>query len=44
VASLWLEAGIIATVKNIDATMLTRAWQTLEYLIDVCRVTRDVYI
>jgi hypothetical protein len=27
-------------VKNIDAPMLTRVWQELEYRIDVCRVTR----
>jgi hypothetical protein len=26
-------------VKNIDATMLMRVWQALEYRIDVCRVT-----
>jgi len=30
---------IIAAVKNIDAPMLTRVWQELEYRIDVCRVT-----
>jgi hypothetical protein len=35
---------IIAALKNIDAPMLTRVWQELEYRIDVCRVTRDVYI
>jgi hypothetical protein len=39
-----LRARIIATVKNIDAPMLTRVWQELEYLIDVCRVSRGVYI
>jgi len=33
-----LKVGIIATVKNIDAPMLTRVWQDLEYLIDVCKV------
>jgi len=26
-------------VKNIDAPMLRRVWQDLEYRIDVCRVT-----
>jgi hypothetical protein len=30
--------------KNIDAAMLTRVWQELEYRIDVCRVTRGVRI
>jgi hypothetical protein len=34
-----LKARVIAAVKNIDATMLTRVWQELEYRIDVCRVT-----
>jgi hypothetical protein len=31
-------------VKNIDAPMLTRVWQELEYRIDVCRVTRGAHI
>jgi hypothetical protein len=35
---------IITAVKNIDAPMLTRVWQELEYHIDVCRVTRDAHI
>jgi hypothetical protein len=30
-------------VKNIDALMLTRVWQELEYRIDVCRVTRGAH-
>jgi hypothetical protein len=30
-------------VKNIDAPMLTRVWQELEYRIDVCRVTRGAH-
>jgi hypothetical protein len=33
-----------ATVKNIDAPMLTRVWQELEYRINVCRVTRGAHI
>jgi hypothetical protein len=33
-----LKARNIAAVKNIDAPMLTRVWQELEYHIDVCRV------
>jgi hypothetical protein len=37
-------ARIIAAVKNIDAPMLTRVWQELEYRIDVCRVARDAHI
>ena len=39
-----LKARIIAAVKNIDAPMLTREWQELEYRIDVCRVTRGAHI
>jgi hypothetical protein len=39
-----LKARIIAAVKNIDAPMLTRVWQELEYRIDVCRVTRGDHI
>jgi hypothetical protein len=30
-----LKARIIAAVKNIDAPMLMRVWQELEYRIDV---------
>jgi hypothetical protein len=30
--------------KNIDAPMLTRVWQELEYRIDVCRITRAAHI
>jgi hypothetical protein len=37
-------APIIAAVKNIDASMLTRVWQELEYRIDVCRVARGAPI
>ena len=39
-----LKARIIVVVKNIDAPMLTRVWQELEYRIDVCRVTRGAHI
>jgi hypothetical protein len=39
-----LTARIIAAVKNIDAPMLARVWQELEYRIDVCRVTRGAHI
>ena len=35
---------IIATVKNIDAPILTCVWQELEYRIDEFRVTRGAYI
>jgi hypothetical protein len=31
-------------VKNIDAPMLARVWQEVEYRIDVCRVTRGAHI
>jgi hypothetical protein len=33
-----------AAVKSIDAPMLTRVWQELEYRIDVSRVTRGAHI
>jgi hypothetical protein len=39
-----LYAQVIAAVKNIDAPMLMRVWQEVEYRIDVCRVTRGVHI
>jgi hypothetical protein len=39
-----LKAWIIAAVKNIDASMLTRVWQDQEYHIDVCLVTRVAHI
>jgi len=31
-------------MKNIEAPMLTRVWQELEYRIDVCCVTRGAHI
>jgi hypothetical protein len=40
----YLKPWIIVALKNIDAPMLTRVWQELEYLIDVCRVTRVAHI
>jgi len=39
-----LKARIIVAVKNIDAPMLTRVWQELEYRIDVCRVACGTHI
>jgi hypothetical protein len=33
-----------SAVKNIDAPMLTRVWQELEYHIDVCRATRGAHV
>jgi hypothetical protein len=33
-----------AAMQNIDAPMLTRMWQELEYRIDVCRVTCGAHI
>jgi hypothetical protein len=39
-----LKARIIAAVKNVDAPVLTRVWQELEYLIEVCCVTRGAHI
>ena len=40
----YLKVPIIAAVTNIDAPMLKRVWQELEYRIDVCRVTRSAHI
>jgi hypothetical protein len=39
-----LKAWIIAAVKHMDAAMLSRVWQELEYRIHVCRVTRGAHI
>jgi hypothetical protein len=39
-----LKARITAAMKNIDAPMLTRVRQKLEYRIDMCRVTRGAPI
>jgi hypothetical protein len=38
------QARIIAAVKNIDASMLTRVCQEIEYRIDVYLVTRGAHI
>jgi hypothetical protein len=34
----------IAAAKNIDAPMLTRVWQELEYRTDMCCVNRGAHI
>jgi hypothetical protein len=34
--------SLFAAVKNIDAPMLTRVWQEIEYRIDVWRVIRRI--
>jgi hypothetical protein len=39
-----LKARIIVAVKNIDAPMLTRVWQELEYRIDVYHANRSAHI
>ena len=39
-----LKAWIIAAVKNIDAPMLMRVWQELQYRIDVCCVTHGAHV
>ena len=39
-----LKARITVAVKNIDATMLARVGQELEYRIDVCPVTRGAHV
>ena len=39
-----LKAWIIAAVKNIEAPMLMRVWQELEFRFDVCGVTRGAHI
>jgi hypothetical protein len=38
-----LKSRIIAAVKNIDAPILTRVWQELEYRIDVCVLSPVVH-
>jgi hypothetical protein len=38
------KARIIAAVKNIDAPMLTRVFQELEYRIDAGRVIRGAHV
>jgi hypothetical protein len=38
------QARIIAAVMIIDAPMLTRVWQELEYRIYMCCVTRGAHI
>jgi hypothetical protein len=40
----YLKVQNIAAVKNIDAPMLKRVWQELEYHIDVCHVTCGAHI
>ena len=39
-----LKSRIIAAVKNIDAHMLTRVWQEVEYRMYMCRVTCGAHI
>jgi len=39
-----LKARIIAAVKDLDAPMLTRVWQELEYRISMCAVSPVVHI
>jgi len=39
-----LKPRIIGAVKNIDAPILTRVGQEIEYRIFVCRVTRGAHI
>jgi len=39
-----LKPRIIAAVKNINAPMLMRVWQEVEYRIAVCRVTCGAHI
>ena len=39
-----LKTRITAAMMNIDAPMLTRVRQELEYRIDVCRVTNGAHI
>jgi hypothetical protein len=39
-----LLAWIIAPVKNIDAPMLTRVWQELEYDVDVCTHRKSLVV
>jgi hypothetical protein len=36
--------GRTYAVKNIDAPMLTRVWQELEYFLAVCHVARGAHV
>jgi hypothetical protein len=45
--SIFFTAAMIRAfrhVKNIDALILTRVWQELDYCIDMCRDTCDAHI
>ena len=39
-----LQDRIRAAVQTIDANMLKRVWQVLDYRIDICRVTKGAHI
>jgi hypothetical protein len=44
ILALYKQFTETTALKNIDAPMLTRVWQELEYHIDVCRVSRGAQI
>jgi hypothetical protein len=39
-----LRKRILDAVAAIDRQMLQRVWQELDYMIDICRVTKGEYI
>ena len=39
-----LKNGITTAVETITPDLLIRVWQELDYRLDVCRVTKGVYI
>jgi hypothetical protein len=39
-----LRRRIVEAVADIDSQMLQRAWQELDYMIDICRVTKGGHI
>jgi len=39
-----LHNSITAAVALVDRVMLTRVWNKMDYLIDVCRITKGGYI
>jgi hypothetical protein len=39
-----LRRRIVEAVAVFDRQMLQRVWQELDYMIDVCRITKDGHI
>jgi hypothetical protein len=39
-----LKQRITSATPGVDKDLLTRVWQEFDYRIDICRVTKSVYI